>query len=131
MRWGEHGRYQWLVAPSLPSLVESTVRFHHGLRLYITAHDSGPIRPTLEEQAEGWGVRGPAMVSPPLYEGLAIPSEQFDEWYLFAEPPPPDWEPEVFVNYTRFTLVPAAEILRGWDSTWDRRLLDGLCSLQE
>jgi hypothetical protein len=70
------------------------------------------------------------MVSPPLFEGLAIPSEQYDEWYLLAEPPPPDWEPEVFVNYGGLTLGPAEELHRSLDPTWDRHILEWESALQ-
>jgi hypothetical protein len=111
--------------------VESTVRFHPQARLCITACDGGPISPCPEEQARGWIVRGNVLVSPPLAEGLEIPHDQYDEWYLLDEPPPSDWSPEVFVNYGGFTLVPIEEIYKTYDPTWDRHGLDYLVPIQE
>jgi hypothetical protein len=129
---GQHGRFHWLVAPSsLPSLVAATVRFHPGSRLCITAFDSGPIRPSPEEEASGWVTRASVMVSPPLDEGLDIPLDQYDEWYLLDEPPPHEWQPEVFVNFGGFTLVAIEEIYKTYDPTWDRHGLDYLVPIQE
>jgi hypothetical protein len=129
---GQHGRFYWLVAPSLPpSLVAATLRFHPGARLCITSYDSGLIRPSPEEQARGWITRGNVMISPPLAEGLDIPYDQYDEWYLLDESPPPEWEPEVFVNYGGFTPVASEEINKMYDPTWDRHGLDCLAPIQE
>jgi hypothetical protein len=132
VRSGQHGRFHWLVASSsLPSLAAATVRFHPGSRLCITAFDSGPIRPGPEEEVRGWMTRGNVMVSPPLAEGLEIPHDQYDEWYLLDDPPPPGWEPEVFVNYGGFTLAAIEEVLRTYDPTWDKHGLDYLVPIQE
>jgi hypothetical protein len=129
---GRHGHFHWLVTPSsLPSLGETAVRFHLGLCLCITAFDSGPILPSPEEQAAGWVARRNVMVSPPLAEGLDIPYDQYDEWYLLNEPLPPEWEPEVFVNYGGFTLVPVEEIYKTFDPRWERGGLDYLVPIQE
>jgi hypothetical protein len=132
VRLGQHGHFHWLVAPSFPeSFVESTVRFHPGSRLCITSFDSGPIRPGPKEQARGWTARGSVMVSPTLAEGLDIPFDDYDEWYLLDDPPTPAWTPEVFVNYGGFTLVPIEEIYRTYDPTWDKHGLDYLVPIQE
>jgi hypothetical protein len=132
IRTGRQGLYNWLVVPtSSTSLVEWTIRFHPGLRLCITAFDGGSISPSPEELAEGWITRGKVLVSPPLAEGLHIPLDQYDEWYLLAEPPPSAWEPEVFVNYGGFTLESVDEIYKTFDPTWDRRGLDYLVPIQE
>jgi hypothetical protein len=129
---GQHGRFHWLVAPSLlPSLVPVTVRFHPGARLCITAFDSGPIRPRSQEQDEGWVAGVSVMISPPLAEGLDIPLNEYDEWYLLDEPPQYGWQPEVFVNYGGFTLVAIEEIYKTFDPTWDRHGLDYLVPIQE
>jgi hypothetical protein len=129
---GQCGRFHWLVArTSLLSLVAATIRSHPGTRLCITAFDGGPIRPDPEEQAEGWVAGESVMVSPPLAEGLDIPLDQYDEWYLLDEPPPHEWQPEVFVNYGGFTLVAIEEIYRTFDPTWERRGLEYLVPIQE
>ncbi len=129
---GQHGRFYWLVAPSsLESLAELTVRCHPALHLCITAFDSGPISPDADELASGWTTKGKIMVSPPLVEGLEIPLDQYDEWYLLEQPPASEWQPEVFVNYGGFTIVPTEEILKTYDPTWDRHGLDWLVRIQE
>jgi hypothetical protein len=108
---GQHGHFHWLVAPSsAPSLVAAIIRSHPGSRLCITAFGGGPFRPDPQEQAGGWVAGGNVMVSPPLVEGLDIPLDQYDEWYLLDEPPPHAWRPEVFVSYGGFTLVAIEEI---------------------
>jgi hypothetical protein len=132
VRSGRHGHFHWLVGPSsIPSLVELTVRFHLGLRLCITAFDGGPIRPSSEDQVEGWMAREAATVSPPLAEGLNIPHDQYDEWYLLNEPPSFEWQPEIFVNIGGFTLVTTEELYKSYDPTWDRHGLDWLDPIQE
>ena len=129
---GQHGRFHWLVAPtSLPSLAADTVRFHPGARLCITALDGGPIRPDPQEQAEGWVSGESVMVSPPLAEGLDLPLDQNDEWYLLDGTPPHAWRPEVFVKYGGFTLVAIEEIYRTLDPTWDKHGLDYLVPIQK
>ena len=129
---GQHGRFHWLVgSSSLPSPMELTVRYHPALRLCITAFDGGPIRPSPEEQAEGWMVRGEVMVSPPLAEGLDIPHDGYDEWYLLDEPPSSGWQPEVFVNYGGFTLVPTEVLYKSYDPSWDRHGLNWLDPIQK
>jgi hypothetical protein len=132
IRTGQTGRFFWLVAPSpLASLAETTVRYHPGLRLCITAFDSGPILPDPEETALGWTTVGKVLASPPLSDGVDIPHDHYDEWYLLERPPAPGWEPEVFVSYLGFTLVPTEEILESYDPTWDRHGVDWLVPIQE
>jgi hypothetical protein len=131
---GQRGRFSWLVAPSeLPSLVAATVRFHPRSRLCITAFDSGPFHPSPEQEASGWVTRGSVMVSPPLDEGFDISLDQYDEWYLLDEPPPHAWRPEVFVNYSGFTLVAIEEVYKTYGPTWDRYglALDDLVPMQQ
>jgi hypothetical protein len=129
---GQHGHFHWLVAPSsAPSLVAAIIRSHPGSRLCITAFGGGPFRPDPQEQAGGWVAGGNVMVSPPLVEGLDIPLDQYDEWYLLDEPPPHAWRPEVFVSYGGFTLVAIEEIYKTYDPTWDRHGLDYLVPIQE
>lgn len=70
------------------------------------------------------------MVSPPIAEGLEIPFDCYDEWYIF-EQLPSDWDPELFVNYVGFTLESPAETYKTYDPTWDRHRLDWLVPIQE
>lgn len=129
---GRHGLYQWLVAPTFPtSLVKLTVRFHPSLRLCITAVEGGYFSPSSQALAAGWSNRGKVTVSPPLAEGLDIPLDEYEEWYLLAEPPPSEWAPEVFVWNACFTLVPVEELYNTYDPTWDKHGLDYLIPIQE
>jgi hypothetical protein len=131
IRVGTNGHFQWLsTEASIPSLHHVIVALHRGLRLAITAFDSGPLQPTPEEQRGGWSVHGDVMLSPPLQPGLEIPSAECDEWYLFEQEPPPQWKPKLFVNYLGFTVVPINELRRDLDPTWDRNGLDWLEPLQ-
>jgi hypothetical protein len=75
-------------------------------------------------------VTGTLWQKPPLAEALEIPYDQYDEWYLLDECPPFGWEPEVFVNYAGFTLVPTEEI-KNTHPEWDECGLDWLALTQE
>ncbi len=104
---GSRGGYSWIAAserrlPVTPALVKQN---HLGLRIAITCFDSGPITPSPEEEAIGWSVQGPAMVSPPLTETLATPLAEFDEWYVSETPRFEHSVVEPFVTYGGFTLA--------------------------
>lgn len=45
------------------------------------------------------------MVSPPLHEGLDVPCDQFDEWYIFEDAGSRIREFDRFVNYGSFNLA--------------------------
>lgn len=128
---GEHGEYRWLVSGEVRPLTALVLQFHRGLRLWITSFDSGPLRLGDEEVAEGWTTKGEVAVSPPLTEGLAVPHDEFDEWYLLDRPAFETDEIEVFVNFGRFTLVPPAETYQTFDPTWEKAGLDWLAPIQE
>src|SRR5262249_3240200 len=113
------------------SLTDLVLRFHSNQRLCITSFDSGPLRPTEEEVARGWTTQGAVAISPPLIEGLPIPQEGYDEWYLLSNPRFDDNEIEVFVNYGRLTLLPPADIYRTFDPTWEKAGFDWLAPIQE
>lgn len=128
---GEHNGYYWLISPaSIPSLIDTILQFHHGLRLCITSFDSGIIRPSDAEREMGWAMRGNVMVSPPLSATLEIPYDQYDEWYLLNSPSFADDEFEVFVNYGGFTLVPLDETDTPFYSTLGKTSLDDLAPIQ-
>ncbi len=112
-------------------LQELIVGFHQGQHLCITAFDSGPIRPNDEVISLGWRVQGNVMVSPPLFDGLAIPCDNHDEWYVIAHPAFPLSTYEVFVNYGGFTLLDPAEIYKTYDATWEKNALDWLRPIQD
>jgi hypothetical protein len=129
---GEHGEYRWLVSDSLILRLRPPVlRFHSGLRLCITSFDSGPLRLTEEEIILGWTTQGNVAISPPVTAGLAVPHDQYDEWYLLDHPAFDAGDFEVFVNYGGFTLVAPAETYQTFDRTWEKAGLDWLSPIQE
>lgn len=132
---GQRDDYWWFVGEVGPllswSLDEAVVSFHVGRRLAIAAFDSGPFHPGPEELEEGWSVRGQLAVSPELQDHTELPQAGFDEWYVFDEESSPLWEPEVFVNFGSFTVVPVAELEAARDPTWERHALDSLPPMQE
>jgi acetyl esterase/lipase len=129
---GEYGEYRWLVSGSqiwpLSGLVLGS---HRRLRLCITSFDSGPLRLADEEVAQGWTTQGDVAISPPVSEGLAVPHDQYDEWYLLDRPTIDTGDIEVFVNYGGFTLVPPAETYQTFDPTGEKARLDWLAPIQE
>jgi hypothetical protein len=129
---GKHGQYWWLVSEhQVRSLVDLVVQFHSRLRLCVTSFDSAPLRPTDEEVAEGWSTQGDVAISPPIINGMWIPHEQYDEWYLFDSPNLEHEKIEVFVGFGRFTLAAPAEVYDTFDPTWERSGLDWIVPIQE
>jgi hypothetical protein len=130
---GQQGEYRWFSGRvrADESLSELTVACHLGLRLAISSFDSGRLRPTADEVADGWTERGDLALSPPLQAGMNVPQDQYDEWYVFDEQSLPEWSPEVFVNLGTFTVVPVEELERRRDPTWERDALDWLIPVQE
>lgn len=129
---GRHDCFFWLVSPSLlDTLVKRTLEFHQGLRVCVTSCDSGPLAPTAEERALGWSTIGEIAVGPRICGSPDIPSDKYDEWYLFDEPPGAEWKPEVFVNYGGFTVVPVDDLVRDLHPTEDKRALDWLRPVQD
>jgi hypothetical protein len=138
MRWddatfqGEHGEWKWFVCrnviENLPLLV---IQEHPICRLWIATFDSGTITPSVKELAIGWSSIDGAMVSPPLRPGLDIPSDQFDEWYIFYADRLVLGELERFVNYGGFNLADPRRMAKSFDPTWEPSGLDWLCALQD
>lgn len=132
---GRHDDYWWFVGDAGPlldwRLHAALVSFHVGYRLAIAAFDSGPFHPGTAEIEEGWSVRGQLALSPDLREGMDLPHAEFDEWYVFDAHSSPVWEPELFVNFGSFTLIPFSELEASRDPTWERHALDWLPQMQE
>jgi hypothetical protein len=129
---GEREGYSWVVSRreglDWPDII---VTAHLGLRLCITAFDGGPIRPGPDERSAGWTMQGDVMISPPLTEGLHVPNDGYDEWYILAEPAFDALELERFVNYGGFTLADVEEMVRSLAPTWDKHGLDFLVPIQD
>jgi hypothetical protein len=129
---GQHGEFDWLVSTDQTwDLAEIVVRFHLGLRLCITAFDSGPLRLTTEELEQGWTKQRDVAISPPIADLLEIPQDQYDEWYLLENSLVFGGNMEVFVNFGGFTLVPAKETATALDTTRNKHGLDWLKQIQE
>ena len=131
---GTHEKWHWIVSCSsnrIARLVDIVISEHIGCRLCITAFDSGPIFPSDEETAGGWGLVGDAMVSPPISARLEIPHDGYDEWYIFKDQALLDNSFERFVNYGGFNLADPRELANSFDPTWDRSGLDWLYPIQE
>lgn len=125
-QWVEIGQVIWDIDSRLK-------RTFHGRSLLIACFDSGPIFPSDEEKLLGWQSVAAGMLSPPLHEDLALPSEQYDEWWIFEKPDQARALPayECFVNYGRWTLRTPAEIEKGFDPSWEGGAWDWLLPLQE
>jgi hypothetical protein len=121
MHSGEHGAYRWLISSdfTIGEFLKKCREVLLGKCVVITAFDSGPITPSLEESQEGWVTHGNTMCSPRMTLLTSLPHEQFDEWYVFDEPRQLQ-ELEVFVNYSFFTLRDPSYLLENTDPTWDR-----------
>lgn len=124
---GAYGDYQWLsmVDCDISTLLRLCPEVVLGKYLAITAIDSGTLRLSNQERAEGWWTDEAAKVftgtswsspeyrddwtvaySPRLTSIHGLPNEccaGFDEWYVFEQPVPPG-EMEVFVNWGGFRL---------------------------
>jgi hypothetical protein len=91
-----------------------------GKYVAITSIDSGEFVPTEKEEAAGWQSRGKIAYSPQVQSVQEIPSDGWDEWYIFDKPvdlgishlaenifevPQEQGHVSVLVNY-RFALHP-------------------------
>lgn len=129
---GIHGDWWWFVARSHTNdLLPLVLREHLGQRLWITTFDNGSIKPDADELTSGWRSVGGAMVSPPLMDGLDVPRDELDEWYIFEDDRSPILHLERFVNYGGFNLADPRSMAASFDSTWDRSGLDWLYPIQE
>ena len=100
--------FRWFQARnlSLGDLVEAVPNLVRERFVVVTSLDSGPLRLTDDELAEGWRQVGSLTVSPKSPAPWSLPRGGWDEWYVF-EGAPPAHAPEVFVNYSGFSLRPA------------------------
>lgn len=129
---GAHRDYQWLsmLDRDISDLLSLCPDIVLGKHLAITSIDSGTLKLTDQERAEGWWTDDMGKVfrgtswnsnheyrddwkvaySPRLTSIHGLPNEThdeccagFDEWYVFEQPVPPG-EMEVFVNWGGFRL---------------------------
>jgi len=104
---GHRGEYQWLVSEQMDihRLLKILPEVALGKCLAISLFDSGPLVPTDEERNKGWQVHGRLTVVPDVVDVRDLPSDLYDEWYLFTSPTMPEI-PETFTNCGGFTLEP-------------------------
>ena len=124
MYTGKHDPYFWLEDPglSLATLLKAHPEVVLGKYVVVTAFDSGPFCPSDEEFRQGWQSYGALAFSPVIRSITELPYDNYDEWYIFDQPPRPE-SLEVFVNYVHFSLqdaeegLPAPPVEAAWDLT--------------
>jgi hypothetical protein len=121
---GHNGKYFWLTSAeaNLAEVIGACPELVVGRRVAITSFDSGPLLPLTEaELRAGWEQAGEIAVSPTVAHASELPSDNYDEWYVFEGKLPEFDDLEVFVNYGGFSPVTLAErrAEMKWDSTWE------------
>jgi hypothetical protein len=104
---GEWCTFRWFQAYdlTLDALVVGVPQLVHDRVVVVSSCDSGPLRLAPEEMEAGWLQLGPLAVSPRASAPRWLPQGGWDEWYVFEDVPPAR-SPEVFVNYSPFSLRP-------------------------
>ena len=83
---GSEGSYDWLVSDQQFNLLRLCPQIVLGKYVAITSIDSGEFVPTEKELAVGWQSRGKVAYSPQVRSVEEIPSDGWDEWYIFDRP---------------------------------------------
>ncbi len=83
---GSEGFYEWLVTDQQFDLLQICPEIVLRKRVAITSIDSGSLVPTEKETAAGWRSRGKIAYSPRIQSIEEVPSDGWDEWYIFDEP---------------------------------------------
>ncbi len=118
---GQKYDYYWLQwhGPFLDDLLDFCPALVLNKFIAITACDSGPLNPSVEEESEGWEQVKDIAYFGPILDPDLIPRDQYDEWYIFninrriAGP-------EIFINYGGFSLRDPHYLLDNLDPTWDK-----------
>ena len=84
-----------------------------------------------EEQDLGWQQESSVSLSPRLHNELAIPHDQYDEYYVSRTKLEFPSNLEVFVNYGAFTLEHPDALTKNDDPTYEKKRFDFLYPLQE
>ena len=132
MHIGKKQNYHWLVASEeIRGAIDLVIEHHQQQYLHITSFDSGPLKLTREELELGWNQESSVSLSPRLHNELAIPHDQYDEYYLSRDKLEFPSNLEVFVNYGAFTLAHPDELTKNDDPTWERKRFDFLYPFQD
>lgn len=85
---GEQGAFRWLTSREydIDELLERCPQVVLGRYVAITSFDSGSLIPSPDEVAEGWRSSGGIAYSPRIHDALAVPHDQYDEWYVLDAP---------------------------------------------
>ncbi|HET9408012.1 MAG TPA: hypothetical protein VFO39_12305 [Candidatus Sulfotelmatobacter sp.] len=83
---GSQGIYEWLVSDAEFDLLQLCPEVVLGKYVAITSIDSGEFVPNEKEIAAGWQSRARIAYSPQVRNITEIPSEGWDEWYIFDKP---------------------------------------------
>src|SRR5579872_2503725 len=83
---GSQGVYEWLVTDEQFDLLELCPEIVLGKYVAVTSIDSGQLIPTDKETAAGWQSRAKIAYSPKIENAQDLPSEGWDEWYIFNTP---------------------------------------------
>lgn len=83
--WVIQWSYDW--DPSLADLLVEGADLVRNKYVAIASCDSGPYKPTAEEIASGWELKGSTAVSPKITDVNDLPMPGFDEWYVYEEKP--------------------------------------------
>lgn len=83
---GSEGLYEWLVTDQQFDLLQGCPEVVLGKYVAITSIDSSPLSPTEKEVGAGWRSRGKIAYSPQVRSVEEIPSDGWDEWYIFDKP---------------------------------------------
>ncbi len=104
--WVIQWSYDW--DPSLTDLLDKVPELVQDKYVAIASCDSGPYKPTVEEMASGWELRGNTAISPKSIAVRDLPMPGFDEWYVY-EQKPPSYPSQSFVNTFGFSPLTSNE----------------------
>ena len=124
MKTGIHGEYSWIESGEvgLNDLLSKCPAFVLGYQIAITSCDSGPMRITEAMEEMGWTFENEIAVSPRITSIAWLGGCEWDEWYIFDEPPP-FGKFEVFVNYGGFSLTQPQSPLETARQEWLEQML--------
>ena len=85
---GTRGNYRWLTTDEddLNAFLRKCFHFLAGRYAAITSCDSGSYLPSENEKAQGWRTRDGITYSPKIESLTKLPTDGFNEWYVFNSP---------------------------------------------
>jgi hypothetical protein len=86
LTFGLQGSYEWLVSDQEFDLLQLCPEIVLGKYVAVTSIDSGSLELTEEQTGDGWQSRRRIAYSPQVKNVGEIPSDGYDEWYIFENP---------------------------------------------